>query len=90
MNGFMNNPSNYRHNYVGLVFLMNDIIISHFKIYQYYRSIPTIDEGLHLYPGIIGENKQAPNPCLQLKRKSPKTSINTIDVLLQVTYEKHY
>ena len=69
MNLLLHNSSNYRHNYVGLVFLMNDIIISHFKIYQYYRTIPTIDEGLHLYPEIPVIIKQAPNPCLQLKKK---------------------
>jgi len=69
MNGFMNNPSNYRHNYVGLVFLMNDIIISHFKIYQYYRSIPTIDEGLHLYPEIIGNNQTGSQPLFAIEKK---------------------
>lgn len=42
------------HNHFGLVFLMNIIIISQFNIYQHYRTIAAIDEGLHLYPDIIG------------------------------------
>jgi len=54
MNMVMHKSSFYRHNHVGLVFLMKSIINCHFKSSQHYRNMLAIDEGLHLYPDLTG------------------------------------
>jgi len=61
--------SNNLHNHFGLVFLMNVIIISQFNIYQHYRIIASIDEGLHLYPDIICYNQTGSQPLFAIEKK---------------------
>lgn len=48
---------------------MNDIIISQFNIYQHYLTIAALDEGLHLYPELIGENQTGSQPLFAIEKK---------------------
>lgn len=65
----LHNLSDFRHNHVGLVFLMDIIINCHFKSSQHYRNILTIDEGLHLYPDTIGYNQTGSQPLFAIEKK---------------------
>lgn len=65
----MHKSSHFLHNHVGLVILMNNIIICHFKSYQHYRNMLAIDEGLHLYPEIFGQNQTGSQPLFVCKKK---------------------
>ena len=65
----MHKTSHFSHNHVGLVILMNNIIICHFKSYQHYLNILAIDEGLHLYPEIFGQNRTSSQPLFVGKKK---------------------